>query len=161
MVVKIYMIIVLFCILNFNQISGQTISEIDREGITMLTQKSNDTTYVVNFWATWCSPCVKEISYFEELYRKYDSSTVRVILVSLDFPNQVEKRLLPFIQEKEISAPVLLMTDLNYNGWIDQVDPTWSGALPATLIYNRESRIFLEKELTRDELFKHVNQILN
>jgi len=161
MVVKIYMIIVLFCILNFNQISGQTIHEIDREGITMLTQKSNDTTYVVNFWATWCSPCVKEISYFEELYRKYDSSTVRVILVSLDFPNQLEKRLLPFIQEKEISAPVLLMTDLNYNGWIDRVDPTWTGALPATLIYNRESRIFLEKELTRDELFKHVNQILN
>ena len=161
MEVKIYMIIVLFCILNFSQISGQTISEIDREGITMLTQKSNDTTYVVNFWATWCSPCVKEISYFEELYRKYNSSTVSVILVSLDFPNQVEKRLLPFIQEKEISAPVLLMTDLNYNGWIDRVDPTWSGALPATLIYNRESRIFLEKELTRDDLFKHVNQILN
>jgi len=161
MEVKIYMIIVLFCILNFNRISGQTISEIDREGITMLTQKSNDTTYVVNFWATWCSPCVKEISYFEELYRKYNSSTVSVILVSLDFPNQVEKRLLPFIQEKEISAPVLLMTDLNYNGWIDRVDPTWSGALPATLIYNRESRIFLEKELTRDDLFKHVNQILN
>ena len=127
------MIIVLFCILNFSQISGQTVTEIDREGI----------------------------SYFEELYRKYNSSTVSVILVSLDFPNQVEKQLLPFIQEKEISAPVLLMTDLNYNGWVDQVDPTWSGALPATLIYNRESRIFLEKELTRDELFKHVNQILN
>lgn len=161
MEVKIHIIIILFYILNFSQISGQAISEIDREGITMLTQKSNDTTYVVNFWATWCSPCIKEIGYFEELYRKYAASTVSVILVSLDFPNQVEKRLLPFIQEKEISAPVLLMTDLNYNGWIDRVDPAWSGALPATLIYNKESRIFLEKELTRDELFKHVNQILN
>ncbi len=127
----------------------------------LLTQKSNDTTYVVNFWATWCSPCVKEIGYFEELYRVYASSALKVILVSLDFPNQVERRLIPFIQEKEISAPVMLMTDLNYNGWIDQVDPSWSGAIPATLIYNRETRIFLEKELTRDELFKHVNQILN
>ena len=158
---KIYMIIVLFCILNFSQISGQAIAEIDTEGIAKITRKSNDTTYVVNFWATWCSPCVKEIGYFEELYRKYAASTVSVILVSLDFPNQVERRLLPFIREKEISAPVLLMTDLNYNDWIDQVDPTWSGAVPATLIYNKESRIFLEKELTRDELFKHVNQILN
>ena len=159
--VKIYMIIVLFYSLNFSQISGQTIPEIDKEGITMIMQKSNDTTYVVNFWATWCSPCVKEIGYFEELYREYESSALKVILVSLDFPNQVEKRLIHFIQEKEISAPVLLMTDLYYNGWIDQVNPSWSGAIPATLIYNRETRIFLEKELTRDELFKHVNQTLN
>jgi len=161
LMVKIYMIIVFFCFLNFSQISGQTLPEIDKEGIALLTQKSNDTTYVVNFWATWCSPCVKEIGYFEELYRKYASSALQVILVSLDFPNQVERRLIPFIQQKEISAPVMLMTDLNYNGWIDQVDPSWSGAIPATLIYNRETRIFLEKELTRDELFKHVNQILN
>lgn len=158
---KIYVTIVLFCILNFSQVSGQTIPEINKEGITMITQRSNDTTYVINFWATWCSPCVKEIGYFEELYRKHVSSAVSVILVSLDFPDQLENRLIPFIREKEISAPVLLMTDLNYNGWIDHVDPAWSGALPATLIYNRESRIFLEKELTRDELFNYVNQILN
>ena len=50
------------------------------------------------------------------------------------------------------------MTDLDYNSWIDRVDPSWSGAIPATLIFNREKRVFLEKELTRDELFKQVSQ---
>lgn len=148
-------------VLNFSQISGQTIPEIDKEGITQLTHGSSDTTYVVNFWATWCSPCVKEIGYFEELYQKYADAKVKVFLVSLDFPNQVERRVIPFLKEKEISAPVLLMTDLDYNSWIDRVDPTWSGAIPATLIYNGEDRVFLEKELTRDELFNHVHQILN
>ncbi len=51
------------------------------------------------------------------------------------------------------------MTDLDYNSWIDRIDPSWSGAIPATLIYNRETRVFLEQELTRDELFNHVTQI--
>ncbi len=158
---KNYVIFALFCILSFTQVSGQTIPGLDKEGIEMLTTKSNDTTYVVNFWATWCSPCVKEIGYFEELHRKKQDSKLKVVLVSLDFPNQVAGRLIPFLKEKEITASVMLVTDLNYNGWIDRVDPSWSGALPATLIYNEANRQFLEQELTRDELFNHVNQILN
>ena len=84
-----------------------------------------------------------------------------MILVSLDFPNQVERRLIPFLKEKAISAPVVLMTDLDYNSWIGRVDKDWSGAIPATLIFNRDTRLFLEQELSRDELFEHVNQIFN
>jgi hypothetical protein len=53
------------------------------------------------------------------------------------------------------------MSDLDYNSWIDLVDPSWSGAIPATLIFNAEERVFLEKELTQSELYDHVNQILN
>ena len=86
---------------------------------------------------------------------------VKVILVSLDFPNQLERRVIPFIAEKDISASVMLMTDLNYNEWIDLVDPSWTGAIPATLIYSAKERIFLEQELTREELFENVAQILN
>jgi hypothetical protein len=102
---------------------------------------------------------VKEIGYFEELHREYASTNVKVFLVSLDFPNQIEKRVIPFLKEKDITAEVLLVTDLDYNSWIDRVDPTWSGSLPATLIYNREQRMFLEKEVSRDELFNYVTQI--
>ena len=141
--------------------SGQRIPDIDREGIAQLTGRVSDTTYVVNFWATWCSPCVREIGYFEELHRTRSGDPVRVILVSLDFPNQKERRVIPFLDEKEITAPVRLVTDLDYNSWIDLVDPAWTGALPATLIFNRNKRLFLEKEMTRDELFEHVEQILN
>ena len=150
---------ILFSILNVGQSSAQSVREIDSDALEALTSSMNDTTYVVNFWATWCSPCVKEIGYFEELHRQIESAYVKVILVSLDFPRQVESRVIPFLREKEITAEVLLMTDLDYNSWIDRVDPGWSGAIPATIIYNREKRVFLEQELTRDELFNHVKQI--
>ncbi len=93
-------------------------------------------------------------------YTVYTSKSGECILVSLDFPNQAAKGS-SFLTEKEITAPVLLMTDLNYNDWIDQVDPSWSGAIPATLIYKKDQRIFLEQELTREELRSHVKQIMN
>ena len=150
---------ILCCMFNFSLINAQSVTEIDSDELKALTGTMNDTTYVVNFWATWCSPCVKEIGYFEELHRQYASTNTKVILVSLDFPNQIEKRVIPFLKEKNITAEVLLVTDLDYNSWIDRIDPSWSGALPATLIYNRERRVFLEKELSRDELFNHVTQI--
>ena len=140
---------------------GQDITEIDGDGIAVLSTNSNDTTYVINFWATWCSPCVKEIDFFEEVHTSFENSKVKVILVSLDFPNQVKQRLIPFLEAKEITAQVMLMTDLDYNSWIERVDKSWSGAIPATLIFKGEQRVFLEQELTRDELFENVNQILN
>jgi len=140
---------------------AQEVTEIGREELLSLTHRTDDTTYVINFWATWCSPCVKEIGYFEDLHSEQASSGVRVILVSLDFPNQIESRVIPFLQEKNITAPVMLMTDLRYNEWIDRVDPGWSGAIPATLIYKNEHRVFLEKELTHEELLEQVILIRN
>ena len=142
-------------------LSGQDLIEINSNQLSDLTAYNNDTTYVINFWATWCSPCVKEIGFFEDLHRLTEERKVEVVLVSLDFPNRVEKQLRPFLRERSITAPVRLMTDLDYNAWIDQVDPSWSGAIPATLIYKGEKRIFLEQELTREELFKFVDQISN
>ncbi len=146
-------------ILCLTGVKGQTVQHIDADGIAALSSLSNDTTYVLNFWATWCSPCVKEIAHFEQLHNEKDRSGLKVILVSLDFPNQLESRVIPFLQNKGISAEVRIMTDTDYNAWIDRVDPSWSGAIPATLIYHKDQRVFLEKELSYNELINHVHQI--
>ena len=101
----------------------------------LLNQKGNKT-YVVNFWATWCAPCIKELPYFEELN---NNKNIEVILVSLDFPKHKEKRLLPFIKKRQLSSRVILLDDDDENFWINDISSTWSGALPATLIYTKNS----------------------
>lgn len=110
-----------------------------------LTDLNPDTTYVINFWATWCVPCVRELPYFEELTEKYDNKPVKVILVSLDMKSQLSGKLLPFIKKKKIKSKVIVLADGKTNSWIDLIDPEWSGAIPATLIFTHGERFFFEK----------------
>ncbi len=114
--------------------------------------KSNDTTYVINFWATWCKPCVEEIPAFEKLNRKYKDQPVKVLMVSLDFVRNLNSRLIPFIEDNGMKADVVLLNDPRSHIWIEKVDKQWSGAIPATLVYNRNQRSFYERTFKFEEL---------
>ena len=131
---------------------GKNIPVVDFNQLQPLLEKENDTLYVVNFWATWCAPCIKEIPHFEEIGEKYRDSGVKVIMVSLDMPNQLESKLVPFIKEHEMRNEVILLDDPRFNDWIPLVDKGWSGAIPATLIYGKGFREFHAGELTLSEL---------
>lgn len=115
---------------------------------------------VVNFWATWCAPCVKELPYFEQLHQ--ENKNVIVITVSLDFEKQVGSKLIPFLKKKNYSFIKTYLAEKNYNNWIGKVDENWSGSIPATLIINSNKRTFIEQEFASfEELNKYVNQTIN
>ncbi len=114
--------------------------------------KQTDTTYVVNFWATWCAPCIAELPHFEKINTDYKNRKIKVLLVSLDFKKQVESNLLPFIKRKNLRSEVIHLSDPDANAWISRVDPSWSGAIPATLIYNKNKRTFYEQTFTFEQL---------
>ena len=134
-----------------------SIPVVDFAQLEPMLYKQNDTVYVINFWATWCAPCVKEIPHFEKLNQEFADSNVKVILVNLDFPNHFEGRLVPFITENKIKSEVIMLDDPNSNYWINQVSQQWSGSIPATLIYNKNKREFFEKEFTYEELLDALN----
>lgn len=121
----------------------------------------NDTTYVVNFWATWCAPCVQELPHFEKITSDYKDQKVKVLLVSLDFKKQVESDLLPFIKRKDIQSQVVHLSDPDANAWISKVDSSWSGAIPATVIYNKNKRKFYEQSFTFDQLQSEIKLFNN
>jgi thiol-disulfide isomerase/thioredoxin len=114
----------------------------------------SDTTYVVNFWATWCAPCVKELPNFEQLGRTYASQKVKVLLVSTDYASQLDKKVRPFVAKRGLRSEVLLLNETDPNTWMDQVDSQWSGALPFTLMISnkRQKRASFEREFTQPEL---------
>jgi thiol-disulfide isomerase/thioredoxin len=122
--------------------------------------KDTDSLYVINFWATWCAPCVKEIPDFEKLYGKYKTEKVKLLFVSLDFPSHIENRVIPFIERMNMKAQVVLLDDPRSNRWIPEVSDSWSGAIPATLIYNREFRQFYEREFNFEELEEIIVPLL-
>jgi len=133
----------------------------DFEGFEPMLNQKNDTVYVVNFWATWCVPCVKELPEFEKLNASYQNSNVKVVLVSLDMRRDYEKRLLPFIENHKLKSHVVLLDDPRSNRWIPRVSEKWSGAIPATLIYRNEKRGFYEQTFTYEELENELLKFLN
>ncbi|MDG2357117.1 MAG: TlpA disulfide reductase family protein [Polaribacter sp.] len=126
-----------------------------------LLEKKDDKTYVINFWATWCAPCVKELPFYEKLQQQYKDKNVEVILVSLDFPEQVEKRLIPLINKKKLQSKVIILADDNDDVWIKAIDSSWSGALPATLIYSSKGSAFFEKSFDYDLLEAELQPFLH
>lgn len=120
-----------------------------------------DTVQVINFWATWCGPCVKELPIFEKLNQKKEGK-IKVNLVSLDLdldPNP--EKVYKFVSRKNIQSRVLLLDERDPNSWIDKVDPRWSGALPATLIINTRTgkKSFYEGELSESRLNQMIAEI--
>jgi thiol-disulfide isomerase/thioredoxin len=119
----------------------------------------DDGVHIVNFWATWCAPCVKELPLFQELQDRYPSQ-LKVTLVSLDFPDQIQEKLIPFIEKNKLTPQVVLLNDPMENEWIPKIHASWSGALPATLIISDEDRVFHEGSFTKEQLVMQVEKIL-
>jgi thiol-disulfide isomerase/thioredoxin len=124
--------------------------------IQKLMTSTSDTTYIINFWATWCKPCVAELPEFEAINAETNGNKIKVILVSMDFKSQLTGRVIPFVKEKKLESKVVLLDEPDYNSWIDKVDKSWGGGIPATLIVNSSKgrHAFYEKEMTREELEK-------
>jgi len=123
-------------------------------------QSKTDHIKVINFWATWCAPCIKELPLFEKLGQ--ERSDVQVTLVSMDLdldpnPEKVHK----FVARKKLQSKVLILDAKDPNSYIDQIDKNWSGALPATIIINGKTgqRKFVGKELHEGELEKLIAEV--
>ena len=120
----------------------------------------DDKVHVVNFWATWCAPCVKELPHFEDLRENYKNKDVEVFLVSLDFPKQYDKKLKPFIKKHNLQSRVLVLDDVDMNSWIPKINEDWDGAIPVTIIYKNDKRQFYNQTFTYEELEKEVKHFL-
>lgn len=154
-----YIFVVIFN--PFSNLKGQQISTYSYADLDPLLHRVNDTVYLVNFWATWCVPCVKELPSIEKLADKYKNTNLKVLLVSLDMPKEVNSRLKPFILKHQIKSEVILLDDPDFNSWIDRVNKDWSGAIPASLIYSKEMRTFYEKSFDFEELEQIVKPLIH
>ena len=130
----------------------------DYDGLEPLINSKNDNIHIVNFWATWCAPCVKELPYFEAINKNYKDKNVDVLLVSLDFPKNYNDKLKPFIKKHNLQSRVVAFDDTDQNRWIPAINKDWSGALPATIIYKGDKRKFFEKSFTQEELETELKQ---
>lgn len=110
-----------------------TVEKISLDELGNLLQNQSDELLLVNFWATWCGPCIIEYPEFVEMQRMYGARDFRFVSVSMDDPSQ-EAKILKFLKGKYSAVPnYLIDTDDKY-AVINVVDKEWDGSLPITLL---------------------------
>lgn len=128
----------------------------------VLQQPAGDTVYLINFWATWCGPCVKELPYFASLPTTIAGRPIKVVLVSLDFERQLDKKFYPWLELHPQPYEVVLLLDPKANTWIDKVDRDWSGAIPFSYIFHgKKSRGFEGSFHSSKEVKDHISTFIS
>lgn len=143
-------------------LSAQEIPIIQKEDFKQWLEADNDTLYVLNFWATWCGPCVAELPAFEKIHERYADQKVKVILISTDFRRNLDTQVKRFVRRKKLQSQVMFINEPNPNDWINWIDPDWTGAIPATLIISKRNghRFFIEKAMTFNQLEEKISTFL-
>ncbi|MXO04710.1 TlpA family protein disulfide reductase [Flavobacterium sp. HBTb2-11-1] len=158
MKIKPFFYIFLFGIISISAYS-QNVKLININQLNERIKNGKDSTYVVNFWATWCAPCIKELPHFEKLGGEHKSEKLAVLLVSLDFKSKLESNVIPFVKRKNLKNEVFLLNESSPQEFIDRIDSSWSGSIPATLFIKGDKRKFVESEFTYEQLLTEYKKL--
>lgn len=159
---KTFLIFIILFFVSVTVNLAQNIRKISKAELTSILKNPSNKLHVINFWATWCSPCVAELPEFQKAVDESDGSKVDFLFISLDFPSDADKKLMPFLKKNNYTFNVALMTETDYNSWIDDVDPVWQGNIPATLFFNHAQKIhhFIGEPMDKTKLVKTIHSLL-
>jgi thiol-disulfide isomerase/thioredoxin len=159
---KYLLLSLLITVLVIINIQAQEIPSIKINELESYIQQSTKP-LIINFWATFCKPCLEEIPYFISKSKQYESDSVELLLVSLDLEDYYPAKIANFAKAKNITAPIAWLNETDADLFCPKIDPQWSGAIPATLFVNNKSgyRKFYEEQLSEAVLDKEINALIH
>ena len=139
--------------------NAQTIKKVKATDVRMMIDTSTSP-LIVNFWATWCAPCVKEIPWFDSIIAAKKSS-VQLLLVSLDFPESYPNDLTSFVQKKKYKGEVVFLDESNADYFCPAIEKQWDGAIPATLFIDNKKnhKVFIASQLTPARFAEELDKL--
>lgn len=151
---------IFFIIITFFLAGNLCAQEVKSIKLTELekTIAESKTPLIVNFWATFCKPCIEEIPYFQEEAKKHEKEGVQLLLVSLDLKSYYPQKVQAFANKQKFTVPVFWLNETDADYFCPRIDPKWTGSIPASLFINNKTgyRKFIEAELTQGELQKEI-----
>lgn len=143
--------------------NSQQIPKWKIEDVVKSFSANNDTTYVVNFWATFCKPCIAEIPDFISITNKYKNKKVKLQLVSLDLPAFYPAKIADFAKKNNYKTNIAWLNETDADIFCPMIDAKWSGAIPATIIVNNKTgyKKFVEDQVNPADFEKYLNDAIS
>ncbi|MEQ8304217.1 MAG: TlpA disulfide reductase family protein [Cyclobacteriaceae bacterium] len=159
MMKSVFILLMLFFVTAVN-VEAQKAEVIKIGDLEEVIARKSDKITVINFWATWCAPCIKELPFFEKLNATRNDVDINLVSVDMDLDPDPAK-VYRFIDRKKLKSRVLILNEDNPNEWIDKIEKSWSGAIPATLVVNSQNgkRSFAASELKEGELEELIESV--
>lgn len=111
---------------------------LDADALSDLIEANAGRVLVINVWATWCLPCKEEFPDLVQLASEYPESQVRVIGISVDYPDEVASKIRPFLRMQGVNFTNYVQNFKRQEDLINLLNPDWQGAVPATFIYDTD-----------------------
>lgn len=142
---------------------AQSVASVKMADVVNRFSRKSDTIYVVNFWATFCKPCIEEIPYFIKVTDKYKDKKVKLLLVSLDLPAFYPSRIAAFAKKNNYTPEIVWLKETNADIFCPMIDPKWSGAIPATIIVNSKTgkKMFFEDEMKEGQFEDALKRVMD
>ena len=127
------------------------------------TIKESKTPLIVNFWATFCVPCLEEIPYFQETAEQYKAKNVSLVFVSLDMKEAYPVKVNEMAKRLKLVYPVVWLNETNADYFCPKIDTSWTGGMPSSLFVNNATGYhkFFEEPLSKDKLEKEIQVMLS
>jgi len=122
----------------------------------------SDSVLVINFWATFCKPCLEELPYYKAIIEKYKNKKVKLLMVSMDLKDAYPEKIKEFVQQNKYTNPVVWLNETNADYFCPKVDKSWMGGIPSTFIVNSKTgyKKFFEKQMKPDEFETELQKAL-
>jgi thiol-disulfide isomerase/thioredoxin len=148
-------------LINVCLVQSQTIKKVKMDELVKLIQTSTQP-LVVNFWASWCQPCIHEIPWFEKNINADKSGNIKLILVSLDYGSDYPKVLTDFVKQQGYTSTVLWLNETDPGSFCPKIDAKWDGAIPATIMVNNKKKYkqFYLQQLPEAKLQQALQQLV-
>lgn len=142
--------------------NAQSIKKLSIEDVLKIADTSS-VPLVINFWASWCRPCVQELPWFENLVPNYKDKQVKLLLVSLDYADDYPKEIMLFAKKKGIKSEIAWLNETDPNIFCHKVDKHWDGTIPVTLMVNKKKnyRKFYNHQLPEAQLKQALDKLID
>lgn len=140
---RFVIILGLILILSLNLVAQSSkkivVEEIDRAKLEKLIKNRKGKVLLLNIWASWCPPCKKEFPDLVKLAEKYKNSKVEIVGLSVDDKSDLNSEVIPFLQKNNVNFKIYIQNFKSVEELISFF-PKWEGAIPLTLIFDKNGR---------------------